>query len=98
MRTTLCVLAASLIWIAAMTTTSGQYASRRQPGENAPTFSKDVAPILFKDCAGCHRPGEIAPMSLMTYEQARPWARAIAKEVSADDASVTRGRTRGHVS
>ncbi len=39
-----------------------------------PTFSKDVAPILYKNCASCHRPGEIAPMSLLTYEEARPWA------------------------
>jgi len=32
-----------------------------------PTFSKDVAPILYKNCVGCHRPGEIGPMSLLTY-------------------------------
>ena len=44
---------------------------------NTPTFTKDVAPILFRHCAGCHRPGEIAPMSLLTYEEARPWAKAI---------------------
>jgi hypothetical protein len=47
----------------------------------APTFSKDVAPILNKNCAGCHRPGEIAPMSLLTYEQARPWAKSIREKV-----------------
>src|SRR5215472_3852578 len=41
------------------------------------TFSKDVAPILQDHCQGCHRPGEAAPMSLLTYEQARPWAKAI---------------------
>ena len=49
--------------------------------KNVPTFSKDVAPIIFKNCAGCHRPGEIAPMSLLTYEEARPWAKAIRDEV-----------------
>src|SRR5882724_4965019 len=43
----------------------------------APTFSKDVAPILQSRCQGCHRPGEAAPFSLLTYEQARPWAKAI---------------------
>jgi hypothetical protein len=43
----------------------------------APTFSKDVAPILQEHCQGCHRPGEAAPMSLLTYEQARPWAKSI---------------------
>jgi hypothetical protein len=42
-----------------------------------PTFTKDIAPILQKSCVSCHRPGEMAPMSLMTYEDARPWARAI---------------------
>ena len=43
----------------------------------APTFTKDVAPILYKSCAGCHRPGEIAPMSLLDYKSARPWAKSI---------------------
>jgi hypothetical protein len=50
--------------------------------DNAPTFSKDVAPILNKNCAGCHRPGDIAPMPLLTYEQARPWAKSIREKVS----------------
>ena len=40
----------------------------------SPTFSKDVAPILYKSCANCHRPGEIGPMALVTYNDARPWA------------------------
>ena len=48
----------------------------------APTFSKDVAPILNKNCVSCHREGEIAPMSLLTYEQARPWAKSIREKVS----------------
>jgi len=48
-----------------------------------PTFSKDVAPILFKSCVECHRPTAMAPMSLMTYEDARPWARAIKQKVAA---------------
>src|SRR5438874_8398335 len=42
-----------------------------------PTFTKDVAPIFQKNCQICHRPGESAPFSLLTYEQARPWAKAI---------------------
>src|SRR4026207_728945 len=45
--------------------------------EATPTFSKDVAPILYNNCVVCHRPGEVAPMSLLTYQNARPWARAI---------------------
>jgi hypothetical protein len=48
----------------------------------APTFSKDVAPILYKNCTNCHRPGEIAPMSLLTYSDARPWAKSIATRVA----------------
>ena len=50
--------------------------------EPSPTFSKDVAPILYKNCTNCHRPGEIAPMSLLTYKDARPWAKSIATRVA----------------
>lgn len=49
--------------------------------EVTPTFTKDVAPILFDKCAGCHRPGEVAPMSLLSYTEARPWAKAIKGKV-----------------
>jgi hypothetical protein len=49
---------------------------------SGPTFTKDVAPIFFKSCTNCHRPGEIAPMSLLTYKDARPWAKSIAARVS----------------
>lgn len=48
----------------------------------APTFTKDVAPILYRSCTGCHRPGDIAPMSLLTYKEARPWAAAIGEAVT----------------
>jgi hypothetical protein len=41
------------------------------------SFTKDVAPILYKNCVSCHRPGEMAPMSLLDYQSARPWAKAI---------------------
>ena len=47
------------------------------------TFTKDVAPILYKSCVECHRPTMFAPMSLMTFEDARPWARAIKQRVTA---------------
>ena len=46
------------------------------------TFSKDVAPILQAKCQECHQPNSIAPMSLITYQDARPWARAIRERVS----------------
>lgn len=45
------------------------------------TFAKDVLPILQKNCQSCHRPGQIAPMSLLTYDEARPWARSIKAKV-----------------
>ncbi|HZT38636.1 MAG TPA: thiol-disulfide isomerase [Bryobacteraceae bacterium] len=45
------------------------------------TFNKDVAPILFRHCVACHRPGNIAPMSLLSYKEARPWAAAIREAV-----------------
>jgi len=53
--------------------------------QSAVTFSKDVAPILYRHCATCDRPWEIAPFSLLTYDDARPQARALAR--------VTRERT-----
>jgi hypothetical protein len=45
------------------------------------TYTRDVAPILYKNCVVCHRPNDIAPMSLMTYKDAHPWARAIREAV-----------------
>ncbi len=47
------------------------------------TFSRDVAPIFQNHCQSCHRPGEAAPMALLNYEQARPWAKSIRQKVSA---------------
>src|SRR3977135_1409547 len=51
--------------------------------KTAPPFNKEVLPILQKNCQECHRPGAIAPMSFMTYKDARPYARAIAKATTA---------------
>jgi hypothetical protein len=45
------------------------------------TFNRDVAPIFFKNCAECHRANDIAPMSLMSYKESRPWARSIKEKV-----------------
>ena len=50
-------------------------------GTEAPTFANDVAPILYRSCVNCHRPGEIAPMSLISYRDVRPWARSIREKV-----------------
>ena len=48
-----------------------------------PTFTKDVAPVFYKNCVSCHRPTMFAPMSLITYDDVRPWARAIKQRVVA---------------
>ena len=47
-----------------------------------PTFSTDVAPILYRNCTNCHRAGEIGPMPLVSFSDARPWAKAIASRVT----------------
>ncbi|HEY6389650.1 MAG TPA: hypothetical protein VIX89_00135 [Bryobacteraceae bacterium] len=54
-----------------------------ESGKAPVTYAKDVAPILYKNCANCHRPGELAPMSLLTYQDARPWAKSIKEAVVA---------------
>src|SRR3954469_23179390 len=48
----------------------------------SPTFTKDIAPIFQDKCEACHRPDSMAPMSLMTFAQARPWAKSIKARVS----------------
>ena len=62
----------------------GQLLAQEAPGgqESGPTFSKDVAPIFYEKCISCHREGEVAPMSLITFREARPWARAIHEKVT----------------
>src|SRR5499427_7116787 len=69
--TAFCV--ASAIGVAVpLTVTAQQSAVTREV-----TFSKDIAPILQRSCQNCHRPDGVAPMALVTYEDVRPWARAI---------------------
>ena len=59
-------------------------AAQAQAPQNrpVPTFAHDIAPVLYANCVSCHRPGEIAPMSLLSYTDARPWAQAIARRVA----------------
>lgn len=59
----------------------GAAIAQTNPRSNAPTFARDVAPILQASCQRCHRPESIGPMSLLTYEDARPWARSIRTKV-----------------
>src|SRR5215208_2756702 len=53
-----------------------------QTAKPTPTFTKDVARIFQEKCESCHRPDSIAPMSLVTYEETRPWARSIRDRVA----------------
>jgi hypothetical protein len=76
-------------WIGGLTlslcglVTGAPLASAQSAAQPAATFAKDVAPILQRSCQQCHRPGSIAPMSLLTYEDVRPWARSIKARVGA---------------
>jgi mono/diheme cytochrome c family protein len=53
------------------------------PPSGQPSYSRDVAPILAEHCVSCHRPGDIAPMSLRSYDEVRPWVKSIRKAVEA---------------
>jgi DNA-binding transcriptional ArsR family regulator len=79
MRFTLPASLALILTVAASSMNAGQSA----PGQPQVTFTKDIAPIFQENCQVCHRPGSIAPMSLLTYEDARPWARSIKQKVLA---------------
>ncbi len=56
--------------------------SDNKPSAKNVTFTKDVAPIFFKQCAECHREGEVAPFSVMSYKDVRPWAKSIREKVA----------------
>ena len=56
-------------------------ATSHAQAEATPTYTADVAPIFREKCEACHRPGYIAPMSLQTYAESRPWARSIKNRV-----------------
>jgi len=69
------------ILISAVGTVSLASSGATEDAKRQITFSKDVAPIIYKNCANCHRPGEVAPMSLLTYKDARPWAKSMREKV-----------------
>jgi hypothetical protein len=79
MRIQLAMGSAAAVFAGAVFVTAEQGPAAPAP---IPTFTKDVAPILYKNCTHCHRPGEIGPFSLLTYEEARPYAAAIRDEVA----------------
>jgi len=73
--------AACALWLGVFASASAPQQTPESGQSAIPTYTRDVAPILFRNCTSCHRPGEIAPMSLMTYEDVRPQAKAIRDEV-----------------
>jgi len=76
------VLALSLGMIVAGLAFGARTVGASGPGREEVTFSKDIAPIFYSNCASCHRAGELAPMSLLTYKEARPWAQSIKDKVA----------------
>jgi Copper type II ascorbate-dependent monooxygenase, C-terminal domain len=70
-----------MLLIVGLGTAASQAGDTKLPLPSLPTFYKDVLPILQDRCQSCHRPGEAAPMPLLTYEQTQPWAKKIAAEV-----------------
>src|SRR5687767_4640851 len=72
-------LFSALVLVALLLAASAGTGQATSTAAAAPTFTRDVAPILYRNCVHCHRAGEIAPMSLITYAEVRPWARAIRK-------------------
>jgi hypothetical protein len=72
------ILAAALV-AAPVTATAHASSSNNTADTEKVTWAEHVAPILYRSCAGCHRPGQTAPMSFLTYDEVRPWAKSIAK-------------------
>ena len=70
--------------LAALVAAGATIVARAEPTASTSevTFNKDVLPVLQKNCQTCHRPGSIAPMSLLTYEEARPWAKSMKIKVA----------------
>jgi hypothetical protein len=70
-------------FVAVLATSLVRVQTAAPPDAAVPTYSKDVAPIVYDKCTMCHRPGEVAPMTLLSYEDVRPWARVIRNKVVA---------------
>jgi hypothetical protein len=74
-------LGAGALALGAVLSLPGVASAQQTPAKQV-TFNKDVSPILQAKCQSCHEPGSIGPMSLVTYQDARPWARSIKNRVS----------------
>src|SRR6187549_2807186 len=77
------VLVVPLVVMTALASACSSKTSSSPAAAALPTYAKDVAPILQKNCETCHRPGEAGPFSLLTYADARPRAREIKSSILA---------------
>ncbi|MBL8208620.1 MAG: cytochrome c [Blastocatellia bacterium] len=75
------ILFACLVIAAVLVFQAGEASGSKAKAKTV-TFNKDIAPIFNKNCATCHRPGEAAPFSTLTYKDVRPWAKSIREQVS----------------
>jgi len=65
------------VFVGTLAVIATTHAAGPAPASTVPTFTKDVAPIIFNNCTSCHRTGEVAPMTFLSYEDVRPWAKVI---------------------
>lgn len=72
----------SVAYAALVVFAGSAWAGDAKDSPSAVTFSKHIAPIFYQRCVECHRSGEVAPMSLLSYKDARPWAKAIKEKVT----------------
>jgi hypothetical protein len=87
MRRTIMTSAVAIFIAAAcfVVLTTADASGNKKAAKEKVTFAKDVAPIFYNKCAECHRAGEIAPFSLMSYKESRPWARSIKEKVASKE-------------
>jgi hypothetical protein len=77
-----CSAIAPVKWVVFVSSVAGSILAGSAGAQSAPAFYRDVLPVVQKHCQSCHRPGEIAPFPLETYQQAKNWAAAIGADVA----------------
>jgi mono/diheme cytochrome c family protein len=82
MKQTRVIIIALSLFVAALCALPASRADETKSAAKNITFNKDVAPIFFKNCAECHRPGENAPFSALSFKDVRPWAKSIREKVA----------------
>jgi mono/diheme cytochrome c family protein len=75
------VFTAVFLFTISTTSASDKGKTGKAKSEGAVTFNKDIAPIFYAKCADCHRPGEAGTFSVLSFKDARPWARSIKEKV-----------------